>query len=180
MTKGKLKTFHKGIHCDDYKYITKDKPIEKMPLVDDYFVGLSQHLGAPSTAVVEKGNTVKEGQLIAKASGFVSANIYSPVCGQVLGIEQRTNNFGFTADYIHIKRSEGQAVTLADIDKNDSKAIKERIFLAGIVGLGGAGFPTHVKISPTKPVDTLIINRKLLQKQNVLKQRLQVDDRSYR
>lgn len=158
MTGIKTKTFKKGVHFDDKKYLTKDVAIEEMPLIDDYFVGLSQHIGAPATALVTAGDTVAEGQLIARAGGFVSANVYSPVSGQVVGIERRENKFGVMADYIHIRRGEGEEVTLPPIDVNDGKAIAARIAEAGIVGLGGAGFPAHVKAAPKKPVDLLIIN----------------------
>lgn len=152
------RTFKKGVHFDDKKELTRNLPIEEMPLMDDYYVGLSQHIGIPAIALVQAGEHVDEGQLIAKAGGFVSANVFAPVSGKVIGIEKRKNNLGIQSDFIHIKRSEGNVLTLPPIDQNNPKEIKQRILDAGIVGLGGAGFPTHVKISPQKPVDTLIVN----------------------
>ena len=129
-----------------------------MPFVNDYFVGLSQHIGMPADLLVQKGDHVDEGQLIAKAGGFVSANIFAPVSGEIVGVERRKNNLGIQTDYVHIKRGEGKILTLPPIDRENSKEIQQRISEAGIVGLGGAGFPTHVKILPQKPVDTLIVN----------------------
>ena len=158
MAKVKTKTFKKGVHFDDKKYLTKDAEIEEMPLIDDYFIALSQHIGVPATPLVESGDKVAEGQLIAKAEGFVSANVYSPVSGRVVGIEKRENKFGVMDKYIHVKREGEEMVTLPPIDVSDGKAIADRIEEAGIVGLGGAGFPTHVKAAPKKPVDLLIVN----------------------
>lgn len=159
MAKLKLRTFKKGIHFDDKKSLTKDIPIETMPLVDEYFISLSQHIGAPALPIVSAGDKVCEGQLIAQSQGFVSANIFSPISGTVEGIVKRKNNAGAYVDYVHIKRDdENRIVNLPAIDAKDAKAIFQRIQEAGIVGLGGAGFPTHVKLSPKKPVDTLIIN----------------------
>lgn len=160
MSKLIKKTFNRGVHFDDKKDLTKDKAIEKMPPLSDYYVALSQHIGAPAQLVVNQGEKVREGQLVAKAGGFVSANIYSPVSGEVEGVETRQNNFGVSASYVHIKRSEegGEPMYLADIDASDPAAIKNRIAEAGIIGLGGAGFPTHVKVNPNKRIDTLIVN----------------------
>jgi len=158
LEKSKISTFKKGIHFNDKKRLTRDCPIEVMPLLDDYFVSLSQHIGAPAVPLVNAGDKVCEGQLIAKAQGFVSANIFAPVAGVVVGIVKRKNNLGTQIDYIHIRREEGDIVKLPDINKDDPKEIAQRIADAGIVGLGGAGFPTHVKLLPKKPVDTLIIN----------------------
>ncbi|MCX4286023.1 MAG: hypothetical protein OSJ68_01805, partial [Clostridia bacterium] len=133
--------------------------IEQMPVVPDYFVSLSQHIGKPAEPVVNVGDTVKEGQLIAKASSFVSANIHSPVCGDVVGIEKRKNAQGATVDYIHIKSNGKQdAALLKKLDNPTREQIVERVAEAGIVGMGGAGFPTAVKIQPKDAVDCLIIN----------------------
>ena len=158
MAKEKTKTFKKGVHFADNKYLIIDAEIEEMPLIDDYFIALSQHIGVPATPLVESGDKVAEGQLIAKAEGFVSANVYSPVSGRVVGIEKRENKFGVMDKYIHVKREGEEMVTLPPIDVSDGKAIADRIEEAGIVGLGGAGFPTHVKAAPKKPVDLLIVN----------------------
>ncbi len=154
-----MKTFKGGFHVPDNKELTATAAIEQMPVVPDYFVSLSQHIGKPAEPVVNVGDTVKEGQLIAKASSFVSANIHSPVCGDVVGIEKRKNAQGATVDYIHIKSNGKQdAALLKKLDNPTREQIVERVAEAGIVGMGGAGFPTAVKIQPQDAVDCLIIN----------------------
>ena len=154
-----MKTFKGGFHVPDNKALTENMSVEFMPLVPDYYVSLSQHIGKPAEPVVNAGDEVVEGQLIAKASSFVSANIHSPVCGQVIGIEKRRNVQGATVDYLHIKSNGKQdKFTLPPLTDPTSEQIVQRVADAGIVGLGGAGFPTAVKLQPQDPVDTLIIN----------------------
>lgn len=151
--------FKKGIHFPDMKYLAKDKPIEPMPPSEHYFVALSQHIGAPAKPVVEVGATVAAGTLIARADGMISANVFSPVSGTVAGIETRKNKQGANAPFIHIKNDfKNCEEFMPPADVSDARAVRERIGEAGIVGLGGAGFPTLVKLSPSKPVDILIIN----------------------
>ena len=153
------RTFKKGIHFPDMKYLAKDKPIEPMPPSEHYFVALSQHIGAPAKPVVEVGATVAAGPLIARADGMISANVFSPVSGTVAGIETRKNKQGANAPFIHIKNDfKNCEEFMPPADVSDARAVRERIGEAGIVGLGGAGFPTLVKLSPSKPVDILIIN----------------------
>lgn len=153
------RTFKKGIHFPDMKYLAKDKPIEPMPPSEHYFVALSQHIGAPAKPVVEVGATVAAGTLIARADGMISANVFSPVSGTVAGIETRKNKQGANAPFIHIKNDfKNREEFMPPADASDARAVRERIEEAGIVGLGGAGFPTLVKLSPSKPVDILIIN----------------------
>ena len=153
-----MKTFKGGFHVPDNKALTADMRIEQMPLVPDYYVSLSQHIGRPAEPVVNVGDEVVEGQLVAKASSFVSANIHSPVCGEVVGIEKRKNAQGATVDYLHIKSNGKQdKFTLPPITAPTSAEIVARIAEAGSVGLGGAGFPTAVKLQPQDPVDTLFI-----------------------
>ena len=153
------RTFEKGIHFPDMKYLAKDTPIEPMPPSEHYFVALSQHIGAPAKPVVEVGATVAAGTLIARADGMISANVFSPVSGTVAGIETRKNKQGANAPFIHIKNDfKNREEFMPPADVSDARAVRERIGEAGIVGLGGAGFPTLVKLSPSKPVDILIIN----------------------
>ena len=153
------RTFKKGIHFPDMKYLAKDKPIEPMPPSEHYFVALSQHIGAPAKPVVEVGATVAAGTLTARADGMISANVFSPVSGTVAGIETRKNKQGANAPFIHIKNDfKNCEEFMPPADVSDARAVRERIGEAGIVGLGGAGFPTLVKLSPSKPVDILIIN----------------------
>lgn len=154
-----MKTFVGGTHVKDFKSLTERCEIEQMLIVPDYYYSLSQHIGAPAIPVVEAGESVKCGQLIAKQNGKVSANIYSSIAGEVVGIEKRKNAQGALVDCIHVRTAEKQeTVTLEPIKEMTKQAILDRIALAGIVGLGGAGFPTAVKLCPQNPVDTLIIN----------------------
>ena len=154
-----MKTFRGGFHVPDNKALTENVSIELMPLVPDYYVSLSQHIGKPATPVVNVGDQVVEGQLVAQASSFVSANIHSPVCGEVVGIEKRKNAQGATVDYLHIKSNGKQdKFTLPSLTNPEAADIVKRVAEAGIVGLGGAGFPTAVKLQPQDPVDSLIIN----------------------
>ena len=143
----------------DNKELCASVSIEQMPLVAEYFVSLSQHIGKPAEPIVAAGDVVIEGQLIAKASSFVSANIHSPVCGEVVGVVKRRNAQGAMVDYIHIK-SNGKTdkATMKPLVDPTPAQIIERVAEAGIVGMGGAGFPTAVKLQPKDYVDTLIIN----------------------
>jgi electron transport complex protein RnfC len=162
-----LKTFKKGgIHPGDNK-LTCNKPIEHLPLPKTVTIMASQHIGAPSSIIVKKGDTVKTGQLIAKSGGFVSANIHSSVSGKVSKIDTAVDFSGYRKDAITIS-VEGDE-WLEGIDNSDSfksetdldaSEILKKINEAGIVGMGGATFPTHVKLSPppgTK-ADLLLIN----------------------
>ena len=124
---------------------------------------LSQHIGAPAVPVVAKGDYVLAGQLIAEAGGFVSANIHSSVPGTVKAIEPRTLATGGKCNSIVIendgeyKEVEYVPKTLAELSRDE---IRERIKAAGVVGLGGAGFPTNVKLTPKNPdeIDYIIVN----------------------
>ncbi len=154
-----MKTFRGGVHIPDNKSLSEKMAIEQMPIAADYFVSLAQHIGKPAELVVNIGDEVQEGQLLAKASSFVSANIHSPVCGDVVEVVKRKNAQGATVDYVHIKSNGKQDVKLLPALENPSrKEIIDRIAEAGIVGMGGAGFPNAVKIQPKDKVDTLIIN----------------------
>ncbi|MCH5156410.1 MAG: electron transport complex subunit RsxC [Clostridiales bacterium] len=154
-----MRTFKGGFHVPDNKALTDSVSIELMPNVADYYVSLSQHIGKPAEPVVNAGDEVVEGQLIAKASSFVSANIHSPVCGEVIEIVKRKNAQGATVDYIHIKANGKQdKFTLPPLSDPTPEQIVQRVADAGIVGMGGAGFPTAVKLQPKDPVDSLIIN----------------------
>ena len=97
-----MKTFSGGKHIPDHKDLCSGKAIEVMPAMSDYYVCLSQHIGKPAELVVSVGDTVTEGQLIAKAASFVSANIHSPICGEVKEVVKRKNAVGALCDYVHI------------------------------------------------------------------------------
>lgn len=154
-----MKTFKGGVHAPDSKYLTENLAIVQMPIVPDYYLALSQHIGAPAVAVVKAGDKVKEGQLIAEGKGF-SASVHSPVCGTVVDIIKRADGQGVLADYIHIKAdsANNQAKLKPLGDDCSASAIVDRVAEAGIVGLGGAGFPTSIKLKPSEKIDTLVIN----------------------
>ncbi len=152
------KTFSQGVHPKEMKHLTEDKPIEEMPLVSDYFISLSQHIGASASPAVQKGDRVAEGQLIGQASGKVSANIFSSVSGVVEDILPGKNAQGSTVSYVHIKAQGDEKTFLPAMGQISGETIRARIREAGIVGMGGAGFPTDIKCSPSKPADILLIN----------------------
>lgn len=162
-----MKTFHRGGTHPEENKLTNDCSIEVFPLPKQAVVFVSQHLGAPATLVVEKGEKVKVGQLIAKAEQFICANNHSPYSGTISKIDLATDFTGYkkTAIYIDVENDEwlegidNSNEIVRDI-KLDSKQIVEKIKEMGIVGLGGAAFPTHIKymIPEGKKADYLIIN----------------------
>lgn len=158
-------TFKGGVHPYEGKELTMDKDvIEYMPKGDMVYP-VSQHIGAPAKPIVKKGDHVLVGQLIAEAGGFVSANIHSSVSGTVKVIEPRLTSSGSKVMSIVIE-NDGQFESLEfkgndkPLDKLTKDEILEAIKAAGIVGMGGAGFPTHVKLSPKEPdkIDRIIVN----------------------
>ncbi len=163
-----MKTFPiGGIHPSDNKQWSKSSAIEAMPLPDVVTIPLSQHIGAPAVAKVAKGDKVLTGQLIAEAASFMSANIHSPISGTVTSVDMLPNAQGLRQMMITIKREGDEWVE--GIDRSDklvtecnldSAEILARIKSAGIVGMGGATFPTHVKLSipAGKKAEFLIIN----------------------
>lgn len=155
----KGKYFGRGIHVPDHKDLCREMPIEVADAPDLMAISLQQHIGKPSVPVVQAGDTVYMGQLIAKEGGYIGANIYSSVSGTVVGIEKRPLATGALADHVIIQNDHnyfGQA--LPPLPDREPATIKARIREAGIVGMGGAGFPTEVKLSPRTKVDTLVIN----------------------
>lgn len=164
---GILKTFALGgVHPGENK-LSANAPIEVLPVPKQVIVPLGQNLGAPSRAVVAKGDVVKVGQLIAEASGFISTNIHSPVSGKVLKIDDAMDGTGFRrpAIYINVEGDEwdesiDRSADLITEIKFSGKEIIEKIKQAGLVGMGGATFPTYVKLMPPpgKKAEYLIIN----------------------
>jgi electron transport complex protein RnfC len=148
-------TFRGGIHPYDGKDISKDKPIVSLEAGSVLVFPLSQHIGAPAKPIVAKGDHVLRGQKIAEAGGFVSAPVHSSVSGTVKAIEPRRVASGDMVMSIVIE-NDGQNLEVAyDVPKDIEALTKEQILTAireaGIVGMGGAGFPTHVKLSPKEP-----------------------------
>ena len=157
-------TFVGGIHPYEGKELSKDKPIREVLPKGDLVYPLSQHIGAPATPIVKKGDYVLQGQKIAEATGFVSAPIYATVSGTVKAVEPRRvvtsnevmsiviENDGLYKEVDYPDRKPYEEMTSEEI----INIVKE----AGVVGMGGAGFPTFIKLSPKKPekIDYVIAN----------------------
>jgi len=160
----KLSTFKKGLHPEDYKYFSQDKAIETLPLPDDVYIPLQQHIGAPCEALVQKGDKVKTGQVIANTGAYVSAPVHSSITGVVKDIQKYYHPLGMRATMIHIQREGEEEWELLEKIDDWKWAPKEKLIEvirdAGIVGLGGATFPTHVKLNPPedKAIDSFILN----------------------
>ncbi len=155
-----------GIHPSDSK-ISKDCGIEILPLPSKVFISMSQHLGAPAIPVVKAGDTVKAGQVIAEPAGMISAFVHSSVSGTVKSVGPRKDLAGNNAIHIEIdvegdEWAEGIDLTdtLVTAIPEDNKEIVEKIRLNGVVGLGGATFPTNVKLTPPpgNAAECLILN----------------------
>lgn len=162
-----LKTFPiGGVHPAENKF-SAGKKLERLPIPEIVTIPISMHIGAPSKVLVNKGDEVKTGQLIAESGGFVSANIHSSVSGKVLKVDKFIDSSGYRKMAIQIK-VEGD-VWMEDIDRSEdfsddinleSDEIIKKVTKAGLVGLGGATFPTHVKlmIPAGKTADYLVVN----------------------
>jgi len=152
------KTFKRGIHPPGNK-ITKDLPFEEFPIPETVYISMSQHIGAPAKPIVAVGDHVNVGQKIGEAGGFVSAPVFASVSGMVKSFIKMPTATGGMADHIEIENDMLYTEDLLPVLKNPTKEeILKRVQDAGIVGMGGATFPTHVKLAPKDKVDTLIIN----------------------
>lgn len=155
-----------GIHPDDKKLSAQCK-IEKLPLPDRVYVSMAQHLGAPAKPVVQVGSRVKVGDVIGEPGGFISAYVHSPVSGIVKSVGPRADIVGNPVTHIEIEVSSDEwnegidrSSTLVTEIPDSNEVILEKIKMGGVVGLGGATFPTHVKLCPPpgKKAECLIIN----------------------
>lgn len=157
-------TFKGGIHPYEGKELSQDREISEYRPKGDVVMSLSQHIGKPANPIVKPGDLVLKGQLIGEAAGFISANVHSSVSGKVKAIENRLLANGTKAKCIVIE-NDGQ---FNDVEYEKPKALesltKEEIIdlvkKAGVVGMGGAGFPTNVKLMPKEPdkIDYIIVN----------------------
>lgn len=160
----RLLTFSGGIHPDDGKRFSKDREVEPVMPHGEMVYPLSQHIGAPAKPVVKKGDFVLKGQVIAEAGGFVSAPVHASVSGTVKGIEPRFNPAGTKVDCIIVENDEQyteiEYEPVKPLGEMSREEIIEKIGNAGIIGMGGAGFPTRVKLSPKEPekIDYVIAN----------------------
>jgi len=159
-------TFSGGIHpAGDGKNLTCNFAVRTAPLLERYFVLLMENAGKPPIPVVKKGDTVKKYQLIAQADGFVSANLHSPTSGVVNGVVEVPGPMGVPAAAIEIiadgeDLGEPPLEPINNWESVDPEILKQRVIDAGLVGMGGASFPTHVKLTPPpdKKIDHLILN----------------------
>ena len=159
------RTFRHGIHPEEHKDETEHLPVERMPFVERYHLPLSQHTGAPCRPVVRAGERVQRGQLVAEPGGFVSTTLHAPVTGTVLGIVSHPHPAGRRVDAIEIEADpystqempRGEAVDPRRLGDDEFIAFVQR---AGLVGMGGAAFPTHVKyrIPEGRRVRVLVVN----------------------
>ncbi len=157
--------FRGGIPIHQGDDLSENAAIQIAPLLDKYNVILHQHIGAPPKPIVKKGDIIKKGQLLANSGGFVSASIHSPTSGIILNLGECVGSMGKKTPSIEIE-ADGEDSwgfpfePIENWENADSAILKERVGAAGIVGMGGAAFPTSVKLSPPpdKTIDTLILN----------------------
>lgn len=158
-------TFKGGVHPFDGKAMSKDTPIEELKPGKELAFMLSQHIGAPAVPLVAKGDRVLMGQKIAEGQAFISANIHSSVSGTIKSIEPRLTATGMKVNAIIVENDgmyeavevEPQTKRIEELKPDEIRALVKE---AGVVGMGGAGFPTHVKLSPKNEgdIDTIIVN----------------------
>ena len=157
-------TFKGGVHPYDGKDLSKDKSIVPYLPKGDLIYPLSQHIGAPASPVVAKGDRVLVGQKIAEAGGFVSSPIYASVSGVVKAIEPHFVSTGAKVNSIVVENDglyeEAPGLSIKPFDQMTKEDILGVIRESGVVGMGGAGFPTHVKLSPKDPdkIDYVLVN----------------------
>lgn len=159
-----ISTFKGGVHPYDGKDFAKDQPIRRIKPKEILVYPLSQHIGAPASPIVAVGDTVLRGQKIAEAGGFVSAPVFASVSGTVKAIEPRHVATGDLVNSIIIENDGEMKETdfhgVEDVASLSKEQIIEKVKEAGVVGMGGAGFPTHVKLSPKEPdkIEFIIAN----------------------
>mgnify|MGYP001623047476 CR=1 FL=1 len=159
----RLDGYYGGVHPSERKGFTEHLALQRFPEPEEVVIPLSMHAGAPANPVVQAGDKVKVGQIIGEPAGFISGYVHSSVSGTVTAIENRGHATRGECLSVVI-RSDGQN-TLdesvqphKDLESLTPEEIVEIVQKAGIVGMGGAGFPTSVKLKPAKPVDTILLN----------------------
>ena len=159
-----ISTFKGGVHPYDGKDLAKDQPIRRIKPKEILVYPLSQHIGAPASPIVAVGDTVLRGQKIAETGGFVSAPVFASVSGTVKAIEPRHVATGDLVNSIIIENDGEMKETdfhgVEDVASLSKEQIIEKVKEAGVVGMGGAGVPTHVKLSPKEPdkIEFIIAN----------------------
>ncbi len=159
----RLSGYNGGVHPEENKELAENLPLKKFPEPETVVIPLSMHVGKPAVPVVKAGDTVKLGQKIAEADGFVSSNIHSSVSGTVVAVEPRKHPNRGMVESIVI-RSDGKNTTDESVRPNkpleelSPEEIVDIVKEKGITGMGGAGFPTFIKLKPGKPIDTVLLN----------------------
>jgi len=157
-------TFYKGgVHPPERKELCEQNPIEAMPLPQEVTIPLTQHFGSPCKPLVKKNDEIKEGDVLGATDSAMAALVHSSVSGKVKGVEECLNLMGTKVLGVNIqvdKDSPPISYQVKEWRDKSPQELLERVKAAGIVGMGGAGFPTHIKLSPPKEakVDTLILN----------------------
>jgi len=158
-------SFRGGVHPNGNKSYTANKPIEIAPLPSKVIIPVRQHIGAPCSPVVVKGDLVKKGQVIARVDAFVSSNVHASISGKVIDVAEYPHPvFGKCLAVVIENDGQDEWIEGIPLERDwqnlDSKDLNKIIREAGIVGMGGATFPTHVKLSPPpdKKIDTFILN----------------------
>ena len=160
----RLAGYSGGVHPSERKEYSEHIALERFPEPKTLVISMSQHLGAPANPIVQVGDTVKVGQKIGEAAGFISAPVHSSVSGTVIAVEPRMHATRGSEVMAVVIESDGKDTLHESVKPNkdlDSLTPDEIIDIvreAGIVGMGGAGFPTCVKLKPAKPVDTILLN----------------------
>ncbi|MFH0911260.1 MAG: electron transport complex subunit RsxC [Planctomycetota bacterium] len=161
----RLRTFRGGTHPPEGKDLSRDAAVRELSAPAELVVPLAQHIGRPASACVKAGERVLRGQRIGKAEGFISANVHAPVSGKVKRLVPCNTPLGLVSEAVLLENDGADAWAGGLNEPSDAallsaEAIRARVQEAGIVGMGGAAFPTHVKLSPPdgKVIDTVILN----------------------
>ena len=155
--------YYGGVHPSEHKEYSEEKALVPFPVPETVVIPMAMHLGAPANPIVNVGDYVKMGQMIGEAAGFISAPVHASVSGEVIAIEERPHANRGTCLSVVIKNDFRDAVHESvvphgDLESLEAKDIVEIVKNAGIVGMGGAGFPTYVKLMPGKPIEYVLLN----------------------
>ena len=155
--------YYGGVHPSEKKELSEHKGLKRFPAPDTVVIPMSMHLGVPANPVVQVGDEVKRGQMIGEAAGFISAPVHSSVSGRVIAIEERPHANRGTCLAVVIENDHKDTLHESvqphgDLENLTPDEIIEIVKNAGIVGMGGAGFPTYVKLKPGKPIEYVLLN----------------------
>ena len=161
----KKQTFPRGVHPPEAKTATRERPIDRLPPPERVVIPLLQHFGSPARPLVSKGQEVSQGEMLGEATGLFSAHVHSSVSGKVLAVEEHGHSGGYPVPAVVIANDAQDRLAsgsggVADAFSLSPDEIRQKVKAAAVVGLGGAAFPTAVKLSPPKdkPIDILIVN----------------------